>query len=59
VQTAFQEIQEEKTRLIDFEKIYVREVLEGCEWKPSKAASTLGISRGRLDTLIKSLNLAP
>jgi DNA-binding MarR family transcriptional regulator len=59
VQTAFQEIQEEKTRMIDFEKIYVREVLEGCEWKPSKAASTLGISRGRLDTLMKNLNLAP
>jgi len=59
VQTAFQEIQEEKTRLIDFEKIYVREVLEGCEWKASRAASTLGISRGKLDTLMKSLNLAP
>ena len=59
VQTAFQEIQEEKTRLIDFEKIYVREVLEACEWKTSRAASTLGISRGKLDTLMKSLNLAP
>jgi len=59
VRTAFQEIQEEKTRLIDFENFYVRQVLAGCEWKPSKAASTLGISQGRMDHLIKNLHLMP
>ena len=57
VKTAFQEIQQEKVRLTDFEKIYVEEVLDSCQHKPSRAADTLGISRGKLNTLMKDLEI--
>lgn len=57
MKTAFHEIQAEKTRLRDFEKIYVREVLDSCHGIPSKAASTLGIKSRRLKTLIKDLQI--
>lgn len=57
VKTAFQEIHQEKIRLTDFEKIYVEEVLDSCQHKPSRAADTLGISRGKLNTLMKDLEI--
>jgi DNA-binding NtrC family response regulator len=57
VKTAFQEIQQEKVRLTDFEKIYVEEVLDSCQHKPSRTADTLGISRGKLNTLMKDLEI--
>jgi DNA-binding MarR family transcriptional regulator len=55
---AFQEIQDEKRRIIDFERIYVREVLETCKWEKLEAADILGIKPPKLNSLIKSLNIS-
>src|SRR5947209_3178779 len=54
---AFQQIQNGKERLQDFENFFVSQVLEGCEWHKSEAADTLGIQPPKLDSLIKDLNI--
>ncbi len=60
VRVGFQKIQEEKERLErvkDWEKICVREALEGCKWKSSEAAAVLGIEAPKLTSLMKDLNI--
>lgn len=53
VQTAFQEIGEEKTRLENFQKFYARQVLYtyGGEYAP--AAKILGIKTPELKSMVK------
>jgi DNA-binding MarR family transcriptional regulator len=56
-QVVFKEIQEGKERLTDFEKVYVREVLDSCHWQMDKAADILGIKPLTLNGLMKNLNI--
>jgi DNA-binding MarR family transcriptional regulator len=58
VQVAFQEIRENKERLVEFEKIYLREIMEECKWKEGQAANILGLNRPKLALLIKELKIS-
>lgn len=54
---AFQEIQNERTRLQAFQKVYVGQILKGCEGRTSEAAEVLGMGRAQFVSLIKELNI--
>ena len=53
VQIAFKEIEEEKTRLVDFQKFYAREVLQVFDGQYNIAAETLGIKVPELKSMLK------
>jgi hypothetical protein len=53
VQTAFQEIEEEKNRLEDFQKFYALQVLHTFDGEYAPAAKTLGIKTPELKSILK------
>jgi len=52
IRVAYREIEEEKVRLEDFQKFYVREVLATCGGKDAAAAETLGIKAVELRSIL-------
>jgi DNA-binding MarR family transcriptional regulator len=54
---AFKEIQKEKTRIHAFQKLYVAQILKGCDGNTSRAADVLGMRTSQFDSLKKQLNL--
>lgn len=53
VQTAFQEIEDEKNRLEQFQKFYARQVLYTYDGEYAPAAKTLGIKAPQLKSMVK------
>lgn len=50
----FQKIQSWK----EFEKVYLRAVMEACEWRKPQAADMLGIDNPQLDSILKTQNIS-
>lgn len=56
-QVAFQELQNDKTRVLEFEKLFVTELIKTFEGQTSRAAEVLGKPQGELGTIMKDLQI--
>jgi DNA-binding MarR family transcriptional regulator len=56
-QVAFQELQNDKIRILDFEKFFVDELVKTFKGETSKAAEVLGKPHGEFGTIVKNLQV--
>ena len=56
---AFQELQDDKIRVLEFERLFLTELVKTFDGQTSRAAEVLGKPQGELGTIMKNLQILP